>query len=168
MSEFLVRDGTFDEEMITRILLGEPSRLPGCTGTRKLANNINDLKAQVSANAKVASLVSELIAEDGLENIHFNMNAITDNAEAYVQDFLLRTYKETRGKPLFALDHIDDGTPIQLTITINPDTASAHLNWSGTGKQGYHSFNAPQAITRSATLYVIRCLINQDISLNEG
>ncbi|KAF5624155.1 hypothetical protein F25303_11597 [Fusarium sp. NRRL 25303] len=168
VSEFLVRDGIFDEEMITRIMLEEPSRLPGCTGTRKLADNINDLKAQVSANAKGASLVSELIAEHGLENVHFNMHAITDNAEACVRDFLLRTYKETGGKPLFALDHMDDGTPIQLTITIDPDTASAHLDWTGTGEQGYHSFNAPQAITRSATLYVMRCLINQDIPLNEG
>ncbi|KAF4501868.1 5-oxoprolinase [Fusarium agapanthi] len=96
------------------------------------------------------------------------MHAITDNAEACVRDFLLRTYKETGGKPLFALDHIDVGTPIQLTITIDPDTASAHLDWTGTGEQGYHSFNAPQAITRSATLYVMRCLINQGIPLNEG
>ncbi|KAF4501867.1 Hydantoinaseoxoprolinase, N-terminal [Fusarium agapanthi] len=45
VSEFLVKDGTFDEEMITRIILEEPSRLPGCSGTRKLADNINDLKA---------------------------------------------------------------------------------------------------------------------------
>ncbi|KAF5590553.1 uncharacterized protein FSUBG_10769 [Fusarium subglutinans] len=168
VSEFLVKDGKFDEEMITRIMLEEPSRLPGCSGTRKLADNINDLKAQVSANAKGASLVSELISEYGLENVHFNMHAITDNAEACVRDFLLRTYKETGGKPLFALDHMDDGTPIQLTITIDPDTASAHLDWTGTDEQGYHSFNAPQAITRSATLYVMRCLIKQDIPLKEG
>ncbi|KAF5680758.1 hypothetical protein FDENT_8319 [Fusarium denticulatum] len=45
VSEFLVKDGQFDEEMIMRIMLEEPSRLPGCSGTRKLADNINDLKA---------------------------------------------------------------------------------------------------------------------------
>ncbi|KAF4961851.1 hypothetical protein FSARC_10037 [Fusarium sarcochroum] len=168
ISEFLVRDGIFNEEMVTRVMLNEPARFPGCSGTRNLADNINDLKAQVSANAKGASLVSELITEHGLKTVHFNMHAITNNAEACVRDFLLRTYKETGGKPLFALDHMDDGTPIQLTVKIDPETASAHFDWTGTGEEGYHSFNAPQAITRSASLYVLRCLINQDIPLNEG
>jgi 5-oxoprolinase (ATP-hydrolysing) len=168
ISEFLVRDGIFNEDMITRIMLEEPAKFPGCSGTRKLADNINDLKAQVSANAKGAALVSELINENGLATVHFNMHAITDNAEACVREFLLRTHAATGGKPLFALDHMDDGTPIQLTITIDPETASAHFDWTGTGEEGYHSFNAPQAITRSATLYVLRCLINQDIPLNEG
>ncbi|KAF5679209.1 hypothetical protein FHETE_950 [Fusarium heterosporum] len=168
VSEFLVRDGIFDEEMVTRVMLEEPSKFPGCSGTRKLADNINDLKAQVSANAKGAALVSELITEHGLNTVHFNMHAITNNAEACVREFLLRTYKETGGKPICAIDHMDDGTPIQLTITIDPETASAHFDWTGTGEEGYHSFNAPQAITRSATLYVLRCLINQDIPLNEG
>ncbi|KAG9255120.1 putative 5-oxoprolinase [Emericellopsis atlantica] len=168
VSEFLVRDGHFDEDMITKIMYEEPGKFDGCAGTRKLADNINDLKAQVSANAKGASLVSELIAEHGLTTVHFYMHAISENAENCVREFLLKTYQETGGKPLCALDHMDDGTPIQLTVTIDPDTASAHFDWTGTGEEGYHSFNAPQAITRSATLYVLRCLINQDIPLNEG
>ncbi|KAM5342280.1 hypothetical protein ACJ41O_013246 [Fusarium nematophilum] len=168
VSEFLVRDGVFNEEAITKLLLDEPAQYPGCSGTRKLADNLNDLKAQVSANAKGASLVQELIQENGLESVHFNMHAITDNAEACVREFLLRTHASTGGKPLFALDHMDDGTPIQLTVTIDPEKATAHMDFTGTGEEGYHSFNAPQAITRSATLYVLRCLINQDIPLNEG
>ncbi|KAF2710176.1 Hydantoinase B/oxoprolinase [Pleomassaria siparia CBS 279.74] len=90
------------------------------------------------------------------------------NAEACVRAFLVRTYHETGGKPLHALDHMDDGTPIELTITINPTDGSAHVDFTGTGEEGYHSFNAPQAIARSATLYVLRCLINQEIPLNEG
>lgn len=168
ISEFLVRDGVFNEDMIKKAMLEDPAQYPGCSGTRKLADNINDLKAQVSANAKGAALVSELISEHGIGTVHFNMHAITNNAEACVREFLLRTHAETSGKPLFALDHMDDGTPIQLTVTINPETASAHFDFTGTGEEGYHSFNAPQAITRSATLYVLRCLINQDIPLNEG
>lgn len=168
VSEFLVRDGVFDEKRITELLLDEPAKYPGCSGTRKLADNLNDLKAQVSANAKGAALVSELIEENGLATVHFNMHAITNNAEACVRDFLLRTYEKTGGKPLVALDFMDDGTPIQLTVTIDPKTASAHFDFTGTGEEGYHSFNAPQAIARSATLYVLRCMIDQDIPLNEG
>jgi 5-oxoprolinase (ATP-hydrolysing) len=133
-----------------------------------VADNINDLKAQVSANAKGAGLVADLIAERGLATVHLNMHAITANAESCVRKFMKRTYAETGGKPLVALDFMDDGTPIKLAITINPDDGSAHFDFTGTGEEGYHSFNAPQAIARSATLYVLRCLINQDIPLNEG
>lgn len=168
ISEYLVRDGVFDEELVTKVLLEDPSKYPGCSGTRKLADNINDLKAQVSANAKGAALVADLITERGLTTVHLNMHAITANAEACVRTFMKRTHKETGGKPLVALDFMDDGTPIQLTITINPEDGSAHFDFTGTGEEGYHSFNAPQAIARSATLYVLRCLINQDIPLNEG
>lgn len=168
VSEFLVRDGVFDEEGITKLLLDEPGKYPGCSGTRKLADNINDLKAQVSANAKGAALMTELIEENTLETVHFYMRAITSNAELAVRDFLRRTYEETGGKPLTAVDYMDDGTPIQLTVTIDPKTDSAHFDFTGTGEEGYHSFNAPQAIARSASLYVLRCLINQDIPLNEG
>ena len=46
VSEFLVRDGVFDEATITKLLLDEPAKYRGCSGTRKLADNINDLKAQ--------------------------------------------------------------------------------------------------------------------------
>mgnify|MGYP003624101600 CR=1 FL=1 len=168
VSEYLVRDGVFDEELVTKVLLHDPAQYPGCSGTRKLADNINDLKAQVSANAKGAALVADLIAERGLATVHFNMHSITSNAEACVREFMKRTYREKGGKPLLALDFMDDGTPIKLAITINPDDGSAHFDFTGTGEEGYHSFNAPQAIARSATLYVLRCLINQDIPLNEG
>ncbi|KAF2123024.1 Hydantoinase B/oxoprolinase-domain-containing protein [Lophiotrema nucula] len=168
VSEFLVRDGKFDEDMITRIMLHDPAQYSGCSGTRKLADNINDLKAQVSANAKGAALMGELVKERGLPTVHLNMHAITSNAEAIVRGFLKKVYEETGKTKLHALDYMDDGTPIELTITINPEDGSAHFDFTGTGEEGYHSFNAPQAIARSATLYVLRCLINQDIPLNEG
>jgi 5-oxoprolinase (ATP-hydrolysing) len=168
VSEYLVRDGVFDEGLVTQVLLHDPARYPGCSGTRKLADNINDLKAQVSANAKGAGLVADLIAERGLATVHLNMHAITANAESCVREFMKRIYEETGGETLVALDYMDDGTPIKLAITIDSGNGSAHFDFTGTGEEGYHSFNAPQAIARSATLYVLRCLINQDIPLNEG
>jgi 5-oxoprolinase (ATP-hydrolysing) len=69
VSEYLVRDGIFDEKLVTKVLLEDPAQYPGCSGTRKLADNINDLKAQVSANAKGAALVADLIAERGLGTV---------------------------------------------------------------------------------------------------
>jgi 5-oxoprolinase (ATP-hydrolysing) len=97
VSEYLVRDGVFDKDLVTKVLLHDPDQYPGCSGIRKLANNINNLKAQVSVNAKGAGLVADLIAERSLPTVHLNMHAITSNAEPCVRDFLKRTFKETGG-----------------------------------------------------------------------
>jgi len=42
-SEKLVSEGRFDEKKITYLLLEEPAQHPGCSGTRRLTDNINDL-----------------------------------------------------------------------------------------------------------------------------
>src|ERR1700722_7121500 len=45
----LIRNGEFDEEGILKIL-SEPGNYPGCVGSRRLDDNLSDLKAQVAAN----------------------------------------------------------------------------------------------------------------------
>jgi 5-oxoprolinase (ATP-hydrolysing) len=62
---------------------------------------------------------------------------------------------------------MNDGTPIQLKITINED-GSAVFDFSGTGPEVYGNINAPEAITHSAIIYALRCMIQSDISLNQG
>lgn len=68
-SMFLVRDGVFHEEAITKVLVEETGSYPGCSGTRSLSNNLNDLKAQIAANYKGATLVGALIEECGLKMV---------------------------------------------------------------------------------------------------
>ena len=95
------------------------------------------------------------------------MNAIKMNAATAVRAYLKQTYEKFNGQPLRAIDHMDDGTPIAVTITIDP-SGYAKFDFTGTGLEGLHCFNAPSAITKSATMYVLRCLINEPIPLNEG
>lgn len=70
-SMLLVRDGVFFEEDITKVLVEETGSHPGCSGTRSLNDNLNDLKAQIAANAKGANLVQALIEECGLKTVCF-------------------------------------------------------------------------------------------------
>jgi 5-oxoprolinase (ATP-hydrolysing) len=84
----LVRQGTFDEPGITRLLLDEPARFPGCSGTRNLRDNLSDLRAQVAANHKGVQLVRELIGEYGLPVVHAYMFHIRQNAESTVRQLL--------------------------------------------------------------------------------
>jgi len=69
---FLVRDGVFFEDAITKVLVDEAASYPGCSGTRSLSDNLNDLKAQIAANTKGANLVRSLIDECGIKKVSHN------------------------------------------------------------------------------------------------
>ncbi|CAM1506605.1 Fc.00g062460.m01.CDS01 [Cosmosporella sp. VM-42] len=166
-AEKLVTQGVFNEKRITELLLEEPAKHPGCSGTRCLADNLFDLKAQVAANNKGVHLVRSLIQEHGLEIVQTYMYAIQDTAERSVRD-LLRTVRGTTGSaPLQAVDYMDDGSCIALSVTISED-GSAIFDFDGTGPEVYGNTNAPVAITHSAIIYSLRCLIHADIPLNQG
>lgn len=62
---------------------------------------------------------------------------------------------------------MDDGTPIKLKITIDEE-GSAVFDFTGTGPEVRGNINAPEAITHSAIIYALRCMIKSDIPLNQG
>ncbi|KAI1762039.1 Hydantoinase B/oxoprolinase-domain-containing protein [Hypoxylon sp. FL1150] len=167
-SEKIVSEGKFNEERITELLYKEPAQYPGCSGTRCLADNLNDLRAQVSANQKGISLIEGLIQEYGEETVQFYMVNIQNNAESCVRLLLKQVYKRFEGRDLSAVDYMDDGTPIRLRVTINPEKGEADFDFAGTGPEVYANINAPEAITYSAIIYCLRCLISEDIPLNQG
>jgi 5-oxoprolinase (ATP-hydrolysing) len=140
---------------------------PGCAPTRRLQDNVSDLKAQMSANQRGITLLKKLCYEVGLQAVHQAMEGIQGNAESAVRAFL-RDLAKTHPEPLTAVDYYDDGTPINLRITIDPSTGSAEFDFEGTGPQIWGNFNSPISITHSAVIYTIRCLLNLEIPLNEG
>lgn len=167
-SEKLVSEGKFDEERVIELFYKEPAKQPGCSGTRCLADNINDLRAQVSANQKGISLIEGLIAEYGDQTVQFYMVAIQNNAEQQVRNLLRTVHKRFQGKDLSSEDFMDDGSPIRLHITIDADKGEAVFDFAGTGPEVYANINAPEAISYSAIIYALRCMISEDIPLNQG
>ncbi|XWW93837.1 hypothetical protein V2A60_001774 [Cordyceps javanica] len=167
-SEKIVSKGKFDEKRITEILYDGPAQYPGCSGTRCLADNISDMRAQVSANKKGISLIESLIEEYGEDTVQFYMINIQKNAEMCVRNLLKDVYKRFEGRDLSALDFMDDGSPIQLKVKIDPEQGEAEFDFTGTGPQVYGNVNAPEAITYSAIIYCLRCLVSQEIPLNQG
>lgn len=136
-SEKLVSQGHFDEERITELLLNEPAQYPGCSGTRCLADNINDLKAQVAANQKGINLISTLIEDYGEDVVQFYMVSIQKNAEQSVRNLLRNVHKRFEGKELRAKDYMDDGSPICLKVEIDPKNGEAEFDFEGTGPEMY-------------------------------
>ncbi|KAM3472192.1 hypothetical protein MY5147_005423 [Beauveria neobassiana] len=167
-SEKIVSKGKFDEKRITEILYEGPAQYPGCSGTRCLADNISDMRAQVSANKKGISLIETLIEEYGEETVQFYMVNIQKNAEMCVRNLLKEVHKRFEGRDLSALDFMDDGSPIQLRVKIDPEQGEAEFDFAGTGPEVYGNVNAPEAITYSAIIYCLRCLVSQEIPLNQG
>lgn len=132
----LLSEGKFDEEGITKILLEEPAKYPGCYGSRHLSDNLSDLRAQVAANARGIRLITDLIQEYGEETVKFYMGAIQATAEASVRQ-LLKSTAAKLGPILEAEDYFDDGSKIHLKASINPDDGSATFDFTGTSPEVY-------------------------------
>ncbi|GKT49554.1 uncharacterized protein ColSpa_09735 [Colletotrichum spaethianum] len=163
----LVSEGRFNEDEVRRLLLEEPAQYEGCSGTRRLQDNLSDLNAQIAANAKGISLIKALITENGLATVHRYMYAIQHTAEHAVRELMQSTLTKFGSEPLVAVDYMDDGTPISLKITIASD-GSATFDFTGTGPHVLGNTNAPIAITHSAIIYCLRGLISSQIPLNQG
>jgi 5-oxoprolinase (ATP-hydrolysing) len=63
---------------------------------------------------------------------------------------------------------MDNGRDLCVSITVDKGSRSATVDFTGTGKQDEGNFNSPPAVTRAAVLYVFRCLVGDDIPLNDG
>ncbi|CAG8509217.1 4459_t:CDS:10, partial [Scutellospora calospora] len=131
----LVSKGNFDVDGFTNILLHEPARYPKCSGTRCLRDNISDIKAQVAANHKGINLVKTLIQEYGLDVVQAYMMHIRKNAELSVRNLLKKVEQRLGKNILKAVDYMDDGTPIELQITIDEKDGSAIFDFTGTGPE---------------------------------
>jgi 5-oxoprolinase (ATP-hydrolysing) len=136
-SEKLVSEGKFNEERIIELLYHEPAQYPDCSGTRCLADNLNDLKAQIAANQKGINLISALIEEYGQHVVQFYMIKIQNNAELSVKALLREVSRKFAGQDLNAIDFMDDGSPIRLKISINADKGEAVFDFTGTGPEVY-------------------------------
>uniref|UniRef100_A0A8C2C5T3 5-oxoprolinase, ATP-hydrolysing n=1 Tax=Cyprinus carpio TaxID=7962 RepID=A0A8C2C5T3_CYPCA len=167
----LVTGGVFQEKAVTDALMA-PAQYPGCSGTRNLRDNLSDLRAQVAANQRGCQLVGELIASYGLEVVQAYMGYIQSNAELAVRDmlkdFARRRRQETGSLEVEAEDQMDDGTPIRLKVQIDEQQGSAVFDFTGSGTEVWGNCNAPRAITLSALIYCLRCMVGQDIPLNQG
>ncbi|KAK1743795.1 5-oxoprolinase [Skeletonema marinoi] len=123
----LVKDGKFQEEGITDILVNQGD----VPGTRNLKDNLSDLRAQVAANNSGIRLLHELVHENGLKKVEAYMHFIQHNAEMAVRN-MLKEFASAHGTRAHSIDYMDDGTPIELTIEIDPKTGSACFDFEGT------------------------------------
>ncbi|CAG9859662.1 unnamed protein product [Phyllotreta striolata] len=163
-SFLLVNKGEFQEEDFIDAIKK--------AGGRNLSDNISDVRAQVAANKKGIALVGELIDQYGLEVVQAYMGHIQSNAEVAVRDMLKAVAGEARRRigesVLMAEDFMDDGSRIRLAVTLDEENGSAYCDFTGSGPEVWGNCNAPKAITLSALIYCLRCMVGHDVPLNQG
>lgn len=155
-NEFLVRAGEFRDEATRKLLTG--GRYPA----RNVEQNLADLRAQLAANQQGIRQLEKAIARHGLPTVQRYLVFVRENAATSVRRLIGRL---SDGR--FAYE-LDTGDVIRVSVTVDTDRRSATIDFSGTSPQAANNFNAPEAVTRAAVLYVFRSLIDEDIPMNEG
>ncbi|KAG8534958.1 hypothetical protein GDO81_029828 [Engystomops pustulosus] len=84
-----------------------------------------------------------------------------------LRQFAVRWEEQSGALEVESVDYMDDGSPIKLKVTIQKDEGSAVFDFSGSGYEVFGNCNAPRAITLSALIYCLRCMVGQDIPLNQ-
>ncbi len=152
----LVDQGRFLEAETHAMLSGAkyPARRPD--------KNIADLKAHVAANARGMAELDKMVHHFGLDVVRAYMNHVQDNAEESVRRLLSRL------KDGHFRVEMDQGTHVEVRITVDQKNRSAVVDFTGTSPSPANNFNAPAPITRAATLYVFRIMCDEHIPMNAG
>ena len=152
----LVRDGRL-REAETRALFASAKH-----PARDIDRNIADLKAQIAACVRGAEELKRLVAHYGRPGVAAYMRHVQDNAEEQIKRVIDKL------KPGRFEVAMDNGAAVRVAITPDHAARTVCVDFTGTSPQSHTNFNAPLAITRAATLYVFRTLVEDNIPLNEG
>ncbi|MEX2114015.1 MAG: hydantoinase B/oxoprolinase family protein [Pirellulales bacterium] len=136
--------------------------LAGPHPTRAIEANLADVAAQVAANHRGAADLERLVQRYTLPVVAAFMRHIQAAAEQKVRQAL----RQLKPGVYPFKDSLDDGTPIAVAVTVDGDRAT--IDFTGTGPVSSGNLNANRAITTAAVLYVLRCLLAEDIPLNQG
>ena len=154
--EKMIQRGVFQMERITQLLSAPPYPV------RNIPQNVADLMAQAAANETGVRELKKLVNNYGRQTVFAYMTHIQSFAEASVRS-LIDTMKEGTFRY-----RLDEGEEISVAILPNHQEHSLTIDFTGTSEQLPNNRNAPAAITRAAVLYVLRCLVADDVPLNSG
>ncbi|MCB1761254.1 MAG: hydantoinase B/oxoprolinase family protein [Gammaproteobacteria bacterium] len=152
----LVERGHLLEPEIRALLQG------GDWPARSVETNLADLRAQLAACEKGMQEILRMVDHFGFAAVAAYMQHVQRNAAAMVRRVLGVLQAGS-----FSCE-TDDGSRVCVRITPDREGRRAVIDFTGTSGQHAGNFNAPLSICRAAVLYVFRCLIDDEIPLNEG
>jgi 5-oxoprolinase (ATP-hydrolysing) len=152
----LVEDGEFREAQTLALLTGAeyPSRDP--------ETNLADLRAQIAANEKGAEELRRMVGQFGLDVVRAYMAHVQENAAEAVRE-VITALRDGE----FSYE-MDNGARIRVRVTVDHESRTATIDFTGTSAQLADNFNAPSSVAMAAVLYVFRTLVAKEIPLNAG
>jgi len=152
----VVEAGIDRMERIERLLIESrwPSRAP--------ADNIADMRAQIAANRMGANELERLVEQQTLPVVQRMMESIRAAARRTVE---MRLGRIPDGEYSFS-DAMDSGA--RICVRIEKSGERLRIDFSGTDPVQPDNLNANRGIVAAATMYVLRCLLDYDIPLNDG
>ena len=154
----LARRGRLNQEVLDLI----------CRNSRTPDERRGDLAAQIAAIRVGERRMREVAQRYGVSLALEHMSALLDYSERVTRQAI----GEIPDGVYRVLDYMDDDglteqpVPIQVAITVSGEEMS--IDFTGTSPQRPGCINAPQAVTLSACLYVIRCVVGDDAPANQG
>jgi len=154
----LVRAGRIDRELLALIL----------ANVRTPVEREGDLLAQYMAIQRGEHRLLELVAKYGLAKVSRNMTALKDYSERMLRSAIRRL---PPGRYRFEDQLDNDGvsaTPVKIAASVTVHGDRVTVDFTGSDRQVEGSVNANYAVAVSATTYVFRCLVREDIPYTAG
>ncbi|MEA1886613.1 MAG: hydantoinase B/oxoprolinase family protein [Bacteroidota bacterium] len=152
----LVKKGVVNWEGMRKILLGY------VYPTRAVEENLADLNAALAANRNGNDAFLKLIKKHGEEKVLHYLDELRKYASGRMKD----TLKKFRDGTYRASERLDDGSLINIVMELKK--GKCKIDFTGSAPVNASNMNATEAIVKSATIYVLRLLLNEPIPLNDG
>ena len=154
----LVRAGELNQEVVALF----------CRNSRTPDERRGDLAAQIAACRTGERRLQEMVDRYGWSVVYEHEAALLDYSERLTRaaisalpdgDYSFRDVMDDDGLT-------DEPVPIAVTVSVRGDAMT--LDFSETAAQRRGCINAPLAVTLSAALYVLRCVVGEAAPANQG
>ncbi len=127
-----------------------------------------DMRAQIAANTTGARRVQALVERHGREAIVAAMGELLDYTERRTRAELAQLpHGSYEAEGVVDNDgYTDEPVKLKARVTLGPD--GAHFDTTGSDPQRRAPVNSTYAMTFSACAYMLKCLIDPDLPVNDG
>ncbi len=151
-----VREGQVEEDVIDLL---EKARAP--------EERLGDLRAQIGANERGAEEFKKVVDKFAMNDLREFKEQILNYSEKrtrkMIKDIVPGVYS---AEDFMEWGEGERGVKLRVEIDVGKDEIS--FDFSGTDPQVDGNINAPRPVTLSAVYYVVRCLLPENVPVNEG
>ncbi len=154
----LARNGRLNQEVVQLI----------CRNSRTPDERKGDLAAQFASIRVGERRLGEIVARYNLETTLEHMEALLDYSERLTRAAIGRIPDGS----YHYMDYMDDDgltdQPVPIAVTITVDDDEMVVDFTGTSPERPGCINAPLAVTVSAVLYMVHCIVGMDVPPSQG